>query len=205
MEEKERRPLWFAFGDSITDMGYYQKSAAEVSGTECVSFGYSGDSYGTDHAGYGSLLDRCEELLQDGRMPDIITLFAGTNDFGHSGTIECMTDHLRSIIAFLREHFPTARLLILTPLQRDFYVMDNIRETNGQGPNLLGKSLVEYVNAIKEVAKEAGVPVLDLYETSGVTYENARQYTLDGLHPTPEFGAELGKLIGVGIKFIVKQ
>ncbi len=196
----ETKPIWFAFGDSITDMGYYLEKAAEVSGTECISFGYSGDSYGVDYAGYGSLLDRCDDLIASGKIPAVITLFAGTNDFGHSGTVECMVEHLQKIIRILRKNYPDAKILILTPLQRDFYVMNNIRETNGAGPNLLGKSLLEYVDAIRTLAQEEKILVLDLYEKSGVTYENARQYTLDGLHPTPEFGIVMGEQIGAFIR-----
>ena len=49
-----------------------------------------------------------------------------------------------------------------------------------------GKTLAQYVSAIKEVAAYYAIPVLDLYATSGIVpyvEENRALYAPDGLHP----------------------
>lgn len=186
---------WFAFGDSITDMGYYIETVIADIGCQGVKFGYSGYSYGEDHTGFGSLKDVYSDMFKLEQEPDIITIWAGTNDFGHSGTIRSMRENMRDIIEGIQHQYPDVRILIITPIKRDYEVVDNPGETTGMGPNSQGLYLEDYVNVIKEVAEEYALPILDLYTLAEINMENVHKYTIDGLHPTPEYGVKLGHQI----------
>ncbi len=188
--------VWFAFGDSITDMGYYIDSAAKTANVVATAFGYSGWSLGIDGNGYGSLQDACEDMFKADVKPDIVSIFAGTNDFGHSTEVGPMWRGLEYILGRIRVEFPEAKILLITPLQRDFHDGALCGETNGLGPNKMDRYLEEYADAIKKVGVEQQIQVLDLYHDSPVTQANAWDYTIDGLHPTVEYGVELGKQIG---------
>ncbi|MGN1191705.1 MAG: SGNH/GDSL hydrolase family protein [Dorea sp.] len=193
------RKIWFAFGDSITDMGYYIDTVVEDTGYQGVKFGYSGYSYGVDHTGFGSLKDVYTDMFRSEQKPDVITIWAGTNDFGHSGTLESMRENMGEIIEGILHQYPDVCLLIITPIKRNYDVQDNPGETTGIGPNSLGLYLGDYVHVIKEVARKYALPILDLYTLEKINMNNAHEYTLDGLHPTPEYGIHLGHTIAEAI------
>lgn len=197
------KKIWFAFGDSITDMGYYIDTVCRDLDLECGKYGFSGYSYGVDEAPFGCLLQASEEMLQDARTPDIITLFGGSNDFGHNSKLESTGENLRRILKNIKEKWPSAKLLVILPLQRDYHPEEGSWETAGVGPNKYGLYLEDYVNVIRTAAKDADVPVLDLYHEAWITKENAWTYTLDGLHPTPAYGISLGHQIGGAMKALL--
>jgi len=178
---------WFAFGDSITYRGHYIPTANNLLGTMSTKFGHSGYSYAELATVYTEMID--------GTTPDVITLFAGTNDFGHNGTISDMVSGMRTIIDGLYTAYPKVQLIIITPLQRN-YSGSASGEIAGLGPNNLGKYLIDYVNAIKEIAQEYSIPCLDLYSCGGINMNNVSVKTEDGLHPIATYGAVLGHQIG---------
>jgi len=128
---------------------------------------------------------------------DLIVVFMGTNDYGHETPLGSITDSqdgtfygaLNIIIPALVEMHPSSKIVFVTPLHRyDFgtskilgtkFTYDNI-------PNGVGATLENYVNAVKNVCKNNGVSVIDLYTESTLdpTEAEAReQYIPDGLHP----------------------
>lgn len=182
----------YAFGDSITAQGYYFNSMENVLGVQTTKFGYTGATY-TD------LASEYTDMIIQNVTPDIITIWAGTNDFGHSNPLSDMETGLRTILTGLSTTYPTTQLIVITPTQRNFDASQTLGETSGLGPNALGKYLIDYVEKIIEVANEFGVPVLDLYSLSGINTINALSKTSDGLHPTQDCGNYIGYVIG---KFI---
>ena len=70
------------------------------------------------------------------------------------------------------------------------------RVTDNGWTNEEGNTLLDYVNAIKDIAFKYSIPVLDLYEIGGINSYTYNTYTLDGLHPNNAGYAELsGKLL----------
>ena len=121
-----------------------------------------------------------------------MVIFAGTNDWGHNtplGTIADTTDvsfcgALSVVINGVIGANPDVRLVLITPLHRWGYtsgVYPNDTDSNAQG-----LALSDYVDAIKDVAEIYGVPVIDLFSTSGLTPRIPAiktAYVTDGLHP----------------------
>ena len=127
---------------------------------------------------------------------DLITIFMGTNDYGHEtpmGTIADTTDTsfygaLNVIIPGILNRCTTSRLVWITPSRRYGFGKngDNVSFTYDWLPNASGYTLLDYVNAIKEVCSRYSVPVIDLYNMSGlqpcISYIKST-YMPDGLHP----------------------
>jgi len=128
---------------------------------------------------------------------DVIVVFGGTNDFGHGDapfgrmedrTVETFYGALHVLCVSLIEKYTAAQILFMTPLHR----ADEHRIINSHGYRCAAR-LVDYVDAILEVAGYYGLPVLDLYRVSGiqpVVPIIQETYVPDGLHPN-EAGHEL--------------
>lgn len=122
---------------------------------------------------------------------DYVVVFGGTNDFGHGnaelGTYKDCTDDtfsgaLRHLIESLYEKYPTARIVIITPLHR---ASEN-SEINDRGFPTMAK-FTDYINVIRNLASEYSVPVLDLYNNSNIHTKTEKVKELfmpDGLHPS---------------------
>ena len=127
---------------------------------------------------------------------DLITIFMGTNDYGHEtpmGTIADTTDvsfygALNVIIPGILTAHPNSRLVWITPTRRHGFGKNgaNVSFTYDWLPNNSGNTLGDYVNAIKEVCARYAVPIIDLYSQCGLQPAIAgikSTYTADGLHP----------------------
>ncbi|MBQ5950529.1 MAG: SGNH/GDSL hydrolase family protein [Lachnospiraceae bacterium] len=131
--------------------------------------------------------ERAERLPAD---TEAAVIFGGTNDYGTGdaplGTPEdtepdTFCGALRHLIRFVREKCPGAPVLVLTPVHRmyeemEYYVLPD--------PHACG-NLAAYVKSIRACAAAEEAAVLDLYAESGIDPrrpEDARAYTVDGLH-----------------------
>ena len=121
---------------------------------------------------------------------DVVVVFGGTNDYGHGdAAIGCFDDRtddtfygaLHNLYSDLIAKYPTAQLVVLTPLHR----VEENQPYNTWGFRNVG-CLEDYVNIIMEVAGYYGIPVLDLHRMSGIQPEVPalrEAYAPDGLHP----------------------
>ncbi len=181
-------------GDSITqgvgtshEACRFAEIIAREQGLAAVrNYGVSGTSiaYGGAEAGKPdrSFCARVPEMDPDA---DIVVVFGGTNDFGHSetplGTPEDRTrvtfwGACHELMRSLTERYPHAAIVVLTPMHRK----------HERTPNAHGAILDTYVDIIKETARYYSLPVLDLYAVSGVqpAVETSREtYMPDRLHP----------------------
>ena len=124
---------------------------------------------------------------------DVIVVFGGTNDYGHGdaamGTMSDRTDDtfygaLHNLYTALINKFPSSTIVIMTPTHR----LDENCVYNERGVRNVS-NFEGYVNAITDVAAYYGLPVLDLYRTSGMNPENEtirQKYMPDGLHPSDD-------------------
>ena len=189
-------------GDSITQGGgasrlklTYVSQVAEHSGAICRNYGIDGTRIAAQRASsrlpYHDL-DFCYRYRFMSKDADVVAVFGGTNDYGHGdapiGSFEDRTPEsfygaLHYLYSGLKEMYPKATIFVITPLHRK-------GEDNDMGENSLkGKvygDLKAYIKAICEVAAHYGLPVLDLYNESGMcadTEQNSKKYFKDGLHP----------------------
>ena len=132
---------------------------------------------------------RVAEMEEDA---DMVVVFGGTNDHGHGDApIGCESDRTpdtfigacHTLYAFLKEKF-SCPIVVLTPLHRAVESRED------------GIELKDYVNLIKEIAPQYGLPVLDLYEKSAINIATLSELTGDGLHPNDEGHEILAEEIG---------
>ena len=187
-------------GDSITE-GYgpqdienvYWKRLEHNCGCISVGYGISGTRIARQQKPSVNpredqyFRSRVASMDQDA---DVVVVFGGTNDYGHGdaaiGHFDDRTDDtfygaLHNLYTDLIAKYPTAQLVVMTPLHR---VGEN-KVYNDFGVRCVG-SLQDYVNIIMEVAGYYGIPVLDLHRLSGIQPEVPalrEAYAPDGLHP----------------------
>lgn len=135
----------------------------------------------------GNFCDRAKTMDRDA---DVVVVFGGTNDFGHGDaplghpddrTYDTFTGACHQLFSFLLDTYPTAVIVVLTPLHR-------ANENNPRGdckPTDVGR-LSDYARILRSVAEQYALPVLDLYAQGGIQPCNTAQREAlcpDGLHP----------------------
>ncbi|MBO4326452.1 MAG: SGNH/GDSL hydrolase family protein [Clostridia bacterium] len=182
-------------GDSITELGGFQPHLERLLGAEILSYGISGTTIsGSFDMAFANRVTKIDKSV------DLIVVFGGTNDFGadlalgdrDSTRITFTTFYgaLRLLCKRLKEKYPDAQYVFLTPTQRTVPSLSGSGDVNAQGA-----TLEDYAEAIKFVCAEADIPVLDLYHQSAITQKTAAQYLYDGLHPNAAGFEVLGEEI----------
>ncbi|MDR3268189.1 MAG: SGNH/GDSL hydrolase family protein [Tannerella sp.] len=185
------QPLtWVAIGDSITYLndhpsetgnrvkkGYMSQVVEQLPHITYVNKGFNGwTSIG--------VAEKIDDLGLE--KADIYTVFLGTNDWWAGcpvGTMADYTDHtgaktvygaFRIIIDKLKSLNPDASVILLTPLQRgDFVCIDNYANNAvGSYRAKAGRPLTDVIDAIRNIAAQDGLTVIDLYNESGITLQN---------------------------------
>lgn len=131
-----------------------------------------------------------------GRMPDVIIVYMGTNDLLNGiplgdndgtrlveeGEIDNFSDAYCMMLDKLSSEYPMAQIYCctLTPVGEWASPQPFVALTNG-----LGLSAEDYSEQIRVVAEGKGIPVIDLYHC-GIEVDNLQTMTSDGVHPTPD-------------------
>ncbi|EHA8591085.1 putative GDSL esterase/lipase [Cocos nucifera] len=170
------RPKLVLFGDSITeesfgDGGWGAALAHHFSRTvDVVLRGYSG--YNTRWA--LRVVERAMDgVCLEGKSPMAVTVFFGANDasladrssgFQHVPLPEYQ-NNLRAICSFLKERWPSTVVILITPPPVD--ENGRLRYPFGDNPSGLpertNESAGAYAKACIAVAKESGIPVIDIW------------------------------------------
>ena len=145
-----------------------------------VNQGVAGSRYTKAEDKTDSIVERLENIPSDA---DIISVFAGTNDFGHGmlmgkssdlSSVENFYGAVNHVANYLLTNFPNTQIFFITPLHR------NAENTE----NRYSYVLEDYVNVIRDVANYYGIPVLDFFADSSFNIKvQGSVYSADGLHP----------------------
>ena len=157
----------------------------------------------------------CDRIANIPKDSDLITLFAGTNDFFYAMPIGewYTTDSsnkrtltkdkttfrgaLNVICEYLIDNFSNKLIYLMTPIHRYTFMT----QPTDLEPNSKGLYLEEYVNCIIECGKIHSLPVIDLYSKSGLlpsNTNNANLYfnpTSDYLHPNATGHKKIAQVI----------
>ena len=183
--------IYTACGDSITANGNPSYCEIVCDSLDLKSYNNCGISGTTMSNCNGHGIPMVKRIDNVDINSDIITIMFGTNDcsFGCGlGNINSTSENnfygaYKIVINALKTRCPNAKIMLMTPLQNIDYNSSN-EETK---VNSCGYHLIDYVNAIKELANCYNLPCLDLYNLSGINIDTLSVYTLDGVHPTQEF------------------
>jgi len=138
---------------------------------------------------------------------DLVCVMGLVNDFAQDATLGAISDaatdadnvsffgSVKFLINGLVDRYPSADIVFITSTPRNSNSETYYSATNG-----VGKTMIDYVNALKQVCSMYSVPVLDLYANSGLYPWNATHmaaYMPDGLHPNAAGHAKIAsKLSG---------
>lgn len=183
------------YGHGVSDHAHrYWELLSQRSGARCYGYGICGTRIAPQHTLSPDpswdryFASRIGEMIPDA---DIVVVFGGTNDFGHGDAVfGCLSDRspdsfcgvFHVLMEKLVARYPQSQLIVMTPLHREC--------ENQLGLNELGvgrdHNLEAYVDAIKSISGYYGVPVLDLFRTSGMqpSVPQLKERDMpDGLHP----------------------
>lgn len=188
-------------GDSITEgcgasapEHFYWNVIARETGASCYGYGIGGTRIAPQRTPSAepiwdrNFISRVNDMIPDA---DVVVVFGGTNDFGHGdapfGKIDdrrsdTFCGAMRELLETLIVRYPTAQLVVMTPMHRLNEKIDDYNEWGLRNDH----SLRDYADAILEISADYGIPVLDLYRVSGIQPAIAAQqtqYMPDGLHP----------------------
>ncbi|KAH9546861.1 hypothetical protein CY35_11G003700 [Sphagnum magellanicum] len=195
---KPLRPQFVLFGDSITQQSFNDGGwgAALASlyarQADVILQGYGG--YNTSWA--LSLLDKV--FPKSSSPPDVVTVCFGANDAAlpvpatekiHVPVPQYRAN-LHQIVSHIKSNSETTVVVLITPPPvGDEAWIAFCRANYGKQPEAPPDRLNEvtklYAEACKEVAKEAGVPVIDVWSVFQQTQNWRQAYLSDGLHLTP--------------------
>lgn len=190
-DKDNRKIYWLAVGDSIT-VGNEDGSYVEYIVRKNKNVILTKRSWGG--IGISELSDlTTHDFLRGAENADIVTVLIGTNDFGYDKPLEEFESSLNTYIATLKTDFPTAKIVFMTPLYRDYFA-DDIPTAKGTVNNL-GITLYDYRDSMIRTCKSNDVEVIDLTGDDYLNKDNIRQLTKDGLHPTPQGHQMIAKKI----------
>ena len=149
------------------------------------------------------------ELLKsiDFSKVDIAVIHYGTNDFtgGGSGvSIDNASDAddyntlcgaLRYSLDKLLSAYPKLRVYVSLPVFR-YWTTDGVTKYPDTYTNVQGKTLIDFVEALRDVATEYSVPVIDGYYGMGINKVNAPTFFTDGTHHNIVGRERFGRFIG---------
>jgi lysophospholipase L1-like esterase len=215
---------WIAIGDSLTEHNLratknYHDYVKDWTDITVVNRGHSGCGYKENYSINGAFYQRVQtEIPNDA---NVITIFGSGNDLHYNGSsmkyqLGEVTDTgtiticgcINTTLDYIQEHFPLVPLGLITPTP--WYSLGTM---GNQTPLIPQCDMEKYADAIIEICKRRGIPVLDLYHCSNLhpdsiafrdiayrrdgTYaastegtSGAIQVTSDNLSIVREFGVE---------------
>lgn len=214
-----------ALGDSITygfiprnypgypgQLSSYAAVMAGTLGMTFLNYGISGSTLGNLGTGQRSpFTTRYQNMSNDA---DLIVVMGGTNDFRNGVPLGTMSDRtdlsyygaLHVLCEGLIDKYYQAQGTEIGK-QKQIVFMTPIKNANNDG--VLAVALESYCEAVKEVCAYYSIPVLDLYNESGITPHILRTvqgtdegytgmynpYITDGTHPTQEGQDKMANIV----------
>ncbi|MES2265896.1 MAG: SGNH/GDSL hydrolase family protein [Bacteroidota bacterium] len=185
---------WVAIGDSITYLndhadetknrvtkGYLTGVTEALPNIKYINQGHNGWTA----QGIGREIENLGLI-----KADVYTVFLGTNDWWAGIPAGTLRDYVndtgigtssgayRKIIIKIRSLNPTAKIVLITPMQRNDFVYINDPNNNAYGSykDKNGQSLELCANAILAIGKYEHIPVVDLYHNKALSIKNTVKF-----------------------------
>lgn len=212
---------WLFMGDSITqgintpvNSSYFAKSI-EYSGAigtnkgiggSCISNGRFSLQEETSILTLSSITNTSDPHYIDFENYDILTIFAGTNDWGFdigeptdfpttgdSSYGKTVCGSLNVALKNIQMRNPNLKIIVITPMFRSRYNTGDGMNSDDHSLRLTyseeifddnGYYLYDMADKIEELCKLNHVPCFNMYRNLQVTKYNSDTYLADGVHPT---------------------
>lgn len=201
------RPQIVLFGDSITEQSFRPGGWGSALAD---NYSRKADILNRGFGGYTTrwALFLLHHIFPLGlaKPPIAVTIFFGANDAALPGRnsdrqhvpVEEYKENLRKIVQHLKECSPSMLVVLITPPPVDEEGrMEYARSVYGdkamKEPERTNEAAGNYANHCVALAKELGVPFINLWSKMQETEGWQRKYLSDGLHLTPEGNAVVHK------------
>lgn len=205
---------WFTFengdnpyrGKTINWLGDSIVAGDEFDEIVAAHFGMNLNDYGSPGARIAYKPNTSQTCLSVSYLDmtdncDIIAVSGGTNDFENAwtpfGTVHDTTNDtfygaLNVLCLGLINKYPDKPIFFTTPIKRASREGQDVDWLND-----IGKTMLDYCNAIKEVCSRYSIPVLDLYAESqmnpAIPAQRALLFNSDGIHPNANGAAVMAR------------
>lgn len=181
---------WVAIGDSITYLndhpeetgnritkGYLTLIKEKFPDIEVVNKGYNGWT-----------AVRIAEEFQKLDIPkaEVYSIFLGTNDWWRGNPLGTPDDYLqntgsgtvlgsfRLIVDQIKQLNPSAKVILITPMQRVDFVYINNPKNNAYGSyrSKNGQSLADFAEALVDIGRQENFDTVDLYHLKGLSHKD---------------------------------
>ncbi len=149
-------------------------------------------------------------INKDGlKNTDIIIIMAGTNDYttgralgtiADGETVETFYGDVQKVISEIKKAKPEVQLVFLTPLKHGYIE----GQPSYPDKNNIGIGLEDYVKAIKEVCEKNSVPLIDLFNKSGIESNNIAEYTVNNMILNEAGNEKVARTISKSLQEIYK-
>ena len=171
------------FGDSITEYCDLEKYYPDLN---TVNLGIAGNTS-------GEMLDRIGAVYD--QKPDIVVILGGANDFFQDIPEDDIVSNLRSIILGIREHVPTAKIL----LQSVYPIVEG-------RPLLFTQRAMSLNGRLESMAFELGCTYVDVFSTLCTDVGRLQdRYSLDGVHLNEEGYAAACLVVAKALRDMIEQ
>ncbi len=191
---RQKQLTWVAIGDSITYLnehldetgnrvkkGYLSRVVEQLPNIRYINQGHNGWTSG----GIANSIEKLGLV-----KADIYSVLLGTNDWWHGRPVGVLDDYknnsgnstvygsFRIIVNKLRSLNSTAKIILITPMQRtDFvYLFNQKNNAYGSYKEKNGQLLEQFARAIDSIGRYEHLPVIDLFHKSGMTLKNLVKY-----------------------------
>lgn len=182
------------YGDKLADtaMSFPNVVSAKAGAVVLRNYGWNGSSVAGPHP--DRLIDRYPFMERDANL---VLVLGGTNDYGgyhEQGTVigklgdvtpDTFYGSLNLMMCGLKQMYPDAEIVFMTPLRRAGYLRRNKN----------GYLLNQYVFAIQDAASFWGIRVIDLFNEPELDFSSKASYLVDGLHPNATGHALVGACV----------
>lgn len=219
---KSSLPVWYAFGDSITQ-GYTSINGAISSVTRYnyvyyvsqynnyIAYNYAEGGAGYNHAATVGEFKTAKQKIDGISFAncDLVTLAYGVNDWHYGvdiGTINdsaslgtTMCSNMKYCIEKIMNDNPLCKIIVILPMNNSAFGTGNTKANNwGYGADVNGHTLKDIVDLEIEICNYYGI---EYVTQSVVNRENIQAVLSDGTHPIAELYPVMGANLARQIKF----
>ncbi|GAA0767957.1 hypothetical protein GCM10008908_07620 [Clostridium subterminale] len=190
-----------SLGDGVSKVSTYQEKVKNLLNLKSV---INNSNNGLVMSSMISYINK--EALKD---TDIIMIMVGTNDYtkgralgtiDDGGEVESFYGDVQAVINAVKNAKPEVKPVFLTPLKHG-----NIEgQPSYPDKNNIELGLDDYAKAIKDVCDKNSIPVVDLFNKSGIEAENIAQYTVDNMNLNEAGNEKVAKTISEALQKIYK-
>lgn len=194
---------WTALGTSITIGGLYTTPLATLLGATLTNLGFSGGRVSGPAGGGGlEIYGRVANVPADA---ELVTLEAGINDFRTNVPLGTPAD--TTTATFHGALFRAGADILAANPQRVLVYLTPYANSEGSNPdwdtaNANGNTIFQFQQAVRDIARRLGCPVIDIGGESSISAQTASAYLSDGLHPNAAGGKRMADFIYDRLLFV---